>query len=90
MINAWKVTVRRSDVEVTYPVSPTVIVAFERNFKMGIGQAFTDQLKFEHLYWLGWKAEHSAGEVVKPFDGWLEDVDGVELDVDGLPTSESL
>ena len=33
----------------------------------------------EHLYWLGWKAQQSSGVVVKPFDGWLDTVESVEV-----------
>lgn len=63
---------------VTVPVLPVTQVAFERQYSTGIGQAFSDNIRLEYLYWLGWKSMHHAGHVVKPFDGWLEDVEAVE------------
>jgi hypothetical protein len=62
-----------------YPVGPKVQVAFEREWKMGMPGAFTDNQKMEHLYWLAWKAQQTSGAVVKPFDGWLEGVESVEI-----------
>ena len=62
-----------------YSVGPKVQVAFEREFKVGLPKAFSADQKMEHLYWLAWKASHAAGEVVKPFDGWLDTVQAVEV-----------
>jgi hypothetical protein len=62
-----------------YQVGPKVQVAFEREWKMGLPKAFSSEQRMEHLYWLGWKAQQSSGAVVKPFDGWLETVDSVEV-----------
>lgn len=62
-----------------YAVGPKVQVAFEREFKVGLPKAFSADQKVEHLYWLAWKASHAAGEVVKPFDGWLDTVQAVEV-----------
>ena len=62
-----------------FAVTPKVQVEFERNFKTGIGKAFENDLKMEHIYWLGWKAMHYAGRVVKPFDTWLDDVTEIEV-----------
>lgn len=74
--------------EKIYTVGPKVQVAFEREFKLGLPVAFSREQKVEHLYWLGWKAAHAAGEVVKPFDGWLENVESVEIvEVDPGPLS---
>lgn len=76
--------------EKTYTVGPKVQVAFEREFKVGLPVAFTKDQKVEHLYWLGWKASHAAGEVVKPFDGWLDTVESVEIvEVGTGPLSET-
>lgn len=76
------------DGDKVYTVGPKVQVAFEREFKVGLPVAFSREQKVEHLYWLGWKASHAAGEVVKPFDGWLETVTSVELvEVDPGPLS---
>jgi hypothetical protein len=62
-----------------YTVGPKVQVAFEREWKVGMPKAFASEQKMEHLYWLGWKAQQSSGAVVKPFDGWLDTVESVEV-----------
>ena len=62
-----------------YVVTPMVQVAFEREWKVGLAKAFNQDQKMEHMYWLGWKSMHAAGEVVKPFDGWLNTVKSVEI-----------
>jgi hypothetical protein len=62
-----------------YTVGPKVQVAFEREWKLGMPKAFSTEQKMEHLYWLGWKAQQSSGAVVKPFDGWLDTVESVEV-----------
>ncbi len=62
-----------------YAVGPKVQVAFEREWKTGMPKALTNDQRMEHLYWLAWKAQQASGAVVKPFDGWLEGVEGVEV-----------
>lgn len=75
--------------ESTYTVGPKVQVAFEREFKVGMPVAFSREQKVEHLYWIAWKAVANSGEVVKPFDGWLETVEAVEIvEADSGPLSE--
>ena len=75
----------------TYPVTPVVQVAFEREFKTGMGKAFQTDMRSEHVYWLGWKAMHAAGKVVKPFDGWLGELAAVEIVTDSSgPTAATL
>lgn len=87
----WTVSVTHTDSAEasTYPVTPAVQVAFERNFKTGIGKAFSEEQRIEHVYWLGWKAEHAAGVTVPLFDPWLETV--AEIDINGgeIPFDES-
>ena len=74
-----------------YTVTPTVQVAFEREFKVGIAKAFGQEMRNEHLYWLTWKAMHAAGRVVKPFDGWLGELAAVEIvDDRSGPTAATL
>jgi hypothetical protein len=68
-----------ADSERDYRLTPSVVVAFERQFGMGIGKAFSSEQKAEHLYWLAWKSEQQTGAVVKPFDSWLESVVDVEM-----------
>ena len=75
----------------TYPVTPVVQVAFEREFKTGMGKAFQTDMRSEHIYWLAWKAMHAAGKVVKPFDGWLGELASVEIVTNNTgPTTATL
>lgn len=60
-------------------VTPRVQVAFEREFKIGLAKAFTNEQKVEHMYWLAWKCVHASGKSVKPFDNWLDTVKTVEV-----------
>jgi len=66
-----------------FTVGPKVQVAFEREFKVGLPKAFAADQKMEHLYWLAWKcasdAAKAGGPPVKPFDGWLDTVESVEV-----------
>lgn len=83
------VTVELVDGDVSkYPVTPRVQVDFERQFKVAMIEAFADAPKMEHLYWLGWKASHAGGAVVKPFDGWLDTVVSVRPE-DGGPLGQT-
>jgi hypothetical protein len=80
-----KLTVEHTDGErATYTVLPKTIVAFERQFKTGLGAIATDS-RMEYIYWLAWDSEKTAGKVVKPFDGWLDDVVSVESEDDAAP-----
>lgn len=89
MITQWKVTVVKADgTSAQHAVTPRTIVAFERHFKLGLAQAFTKDQKQEHVFWLGWEAERSAGMSPKPFDSWLEDIAGVNIEVDNVPFGE--
>lgn len=55
-------------------VTPRAAVNFERNFKMPFTKLFSGDLAMEHVYWLAWECVRLTGRVVKPFDGWLEDL----------------
>ena len=68
-----------ADSETDYRLTPSVVVAFERQFKTGIGKAFSAEQKAEHMYWLAWKCVQQTGSVVKPFEGWLEDIVDVQM-----------
>lgn len=86
----WKITIVRDDQTTdTFIVRPKTIVAFERHFKIGLAQAFSRDQKQEHVYWLGWEAERSSGNVVKPFDQWLDTIESVGLEVDSVPLEET-
>lgn len=72
---SFQVQVTIDGEEHLFPVKPKSVVAFERQFKMGLSKAFNADQKMEHIYWLGWESMRSAGNVVKPFDSWLDTVD---------------
>lgn len=56
------------------PVTLKSSVEFERQFKVGLLKALTEEQKMEHLAYLGWASMKAAGHVVKVFDGWLDQV----------------
>jgi hypothetical protein len=64
-----------SDGDDEVPVTPRVIVAFEREFQLGLGRAFQSEQKAEHMFWLGWKASGSK----KGFDAWLDSLIDVQI-----------
>lgn len=74
------------DGEAEVPVTPKVIVQFEREFQTGLGRAFQNDQKAEHMFWLAWKASSSKAA----FDSWLDKVQTVEV-VEGneRPLSET-
>ena len=87
---SWDIKVSKTDgTTATFPVTPRVIVAFERNFKTGLANAFANEQKLEHVYWLAWEAERVAGNLVKLFDDYLDTVVSVEL-VTVSPTNGTL
>jgi len=88
-MSALTISVTFNGEEHVLPVKPRVVVAFERQWKLGLTKAFGAEQKMEHLYWLGWEAMRAAGHVVKPFDTWLEDVDAVALVPKGDAESET-
>jgi hypothetical protein len=62
-----------------YLITPRVQVDFEREFKVGLSKALVHDQKMEHIYWLGWRSQKEAGEVVKPFNDWLSALVSVEM-----------
>jgi hypothetical protein len=64
-----------SDSDDEFPVTPRVIVAFEREFQTGLGRAFQSEQKAEHMFWLGWKASGTK----KGFDAWLDTLVDVQI-----------
>jgi hypothetical protein len=84
-LSVIKVTVAKSDGSVDqYRVLPVTLVAFERQFGMGVARAMSEG-RTEHLFWLAWEAEHHSGKVVKPFDQWIEGVLDVDTEDEPLP-----
>lgn len=76
---SFNVKVIIADNEHVFPVKPRTVLAFERKFGMGMAKAFSQDQRHEHVYFLAWEAMRSSGNVVKPFETWLEEVDEVEL-----------
>lgn len=74
----------------TFSVTPRVIVAFEREFGKGLVAAYGNDNRMEYTYWLAWKADHAAGNVVKPFDAYLDEIVSVELEEVNAPLDETL
>lgn len=73
--------------ELTEPLRPRVIVAFEQQFGKGFGKLLEDQ-KIEHMYWLAWRVLQAKGVVVKTFGPeFLDTLEAVELTED--PSSDS-
>jgi len=69
--------------EVSYKLTPRIIVAFEQNFGAGMPKLLGEQQKIEHIYWLAWKAMQVNGVVVKVFGPeFLDSIVSAELDSD--------
>jgi hypothetical protein len=65
---------------VTVKITPKVVVAAERQFKLPMAQLFNaENMSFEAMTWLAWKGMHVAGHVVKTFDLWLDELEAVEF-----------
>ena len=88
MMTARAKVTKSDGVVASYAITPKVIVSFERHFKVGLQAAFIENQHMEHTYWLAWEAERAAGNVVKPFDGWLDDIASVELIDEARPLDE--
>jgi hypothetical protein len=69
--------------EVSYKLTPRIIVAFEQQFGAGMPKLLGEQQKVEHIYWLAWKAMQTNGVVVKLFGPeFLDSIVSAELDAD--------
>jgi hypothetical protein len=68
----------------TYVVKPATIVAFERQFNVGLG-TLKEAGRMEYVYWLAWDSERRSGKITKPFDGWLDEVADVDVSDDVAP-----
>lgn len=70
-----KVTV--AGAEKSAPLRPSVIVAFEREWKVGYLAALgdPDKSRLEHMIWIAWCALKKDGQVVKLFSDFVEEVD---------------
>jgi len=69
--------------EVSYKLTPRIIVAFEQQFGAGMPKLLGEQQKVEHIFWLFWKAQQVNGVVVKLFGpDYLDTLVFAELDAD--------
>jgi len=69
--------------EVSYKLTPRIIVAFEQQFGAGMPKLLGEQQKIEHIFWLFWKAQQVNGVVVKLFGPeYLDTIVSAELDAD--------
>ena len=69
--------------EVSYKLTPRIIVAFEQNYGAGMPKLLGEQQKIEHIYFLLWKAMQANGVVVKVFGPeFLDTIVSAELDSD--------
>lgn len=75
--------VRVGGERVVVPVTPKVVVAVERQFHKSMSSLFSEDASMEVLAWTAWKASHFAGQVVKPFDEWLDDIKAIEPEDEG-------
>tara|TARA_R100000808_G_C2059501_1_gene91555 strand:- start:58 stop:366 length:309 start_codon:yes stop_codon:yes gene_type:complete len=65
-----------------YTVGITIktAIAFEREYKTTLGEAFSGAPSIEHIAWIAWQATRQSGRVVKPFDQWVEnDIEDITL-----------
>lgn len=78
----WRMTVTKTDgTEAEYHIGPTIITAFERQFKTGLPKAFANDQKLEHLFWLAWDSERRSGTTVPPFgDDYLDTLQDVQIE----------
>jgi len=78
------VKVKTTDgVEVSYKLTPRIIVAFEQQFGAGMPKLLGEQQKMEHIFWIAWKAMQTNGVVVKLFGPeFLDTLVSAELDSD--------
>ncbi len=78
------VKVKTTDgVEVSYKLTPRIIVAFEQQFGAGMPKLLGEQQKMEHIFWIAWKAMQTNGVVVKLFGPeFLDTIVSAELDSD--------
>lgn len=58
---------------------PKAVVESERHFSKSMTQLFgAESASYEALCFLAWRATQLSNRVVKPFDEWLGDVEGIE------------
>lgn len=64
----------------TVDVHLKTAIAFEREFKTSLTEAFSGNPSIEHICWLGWQSTRDSGRVVKLFDEWVQhDIEDIKL-----------
>lgn len=87
----WQLSVTKVDgTKHDYRIGAPHIVAFEREFGVGLGRAFSEDQKMEHVLWLAWTADKRQNKTGQTFDEFLDDVADIDLDAatnpsDGTP-----
>jgi hypothetical protein len=69
----------------TLAITPRAAVNFERHFGLALSKAMSEDTRFEHVYYLAYECIRLSGRVVKPFDGWLDEVKSAKFVVDEEP-----
>jgi hypothetical protein len=83
----WQLSVTKTDgTQHTYRIGAPHIVAFERQFGMGLGRAFSEDQKMEHVLWLAWTADKRQNQTAQTFDEYLDTVSDIDLDATANPT----
>lgn len=80
----WHVKVHKNGQELSYSITPKVVVAWERKHNLGLAKAFSHDQRMELLFSLAYECIKASGETVKLFDEWLEEIEWAELDVAGV------
>jgi len=63
----------------TYEVTARVLVDWESHHSDLTWRAWVREQQWTPLCYLGWLAEKESGAVVKPFTGWLDNINQVRL-----------
>lgn len=83
----WQLKVTKNDGSAhAYRISAPHIVAFEREFGMGLARAFKDDQKLEHILWLAWYADKRQTGSKTTFDEYVDTVDSVGIDENTNPS----
>ena len=77
----WQFSVTKNDgTEHNYRIGAAHIVAFERQFGMGLGRAFSEDQKMEHILWLAWCADKRQTGSSQSFDDYVDTVADINYD----------
>lgn len=87
----WHLSVTKNDGTIhNYRIGAPHIVAFEREFGMGLGRAFSEDQKMEHVLWLAWTADKRQNQSAQSFDEYLDQVANIDIDTQINPSDGTL